>query len=495
LLTLSSACILALHAVAGPTNTPATATPLAPNSASSGALGGTGEGEHWWKVTIPSDGELIIATLNTSSAPGTTLEIDNYIYDTNTTTQLAGYLHGGSHPEDTSLVVNLLAGTYYVRTLCYAGAGTYSITAAFIPTSLANDAEPNDSAAVATTIAINASTTGHLGFYGNGYTDVADWRKVVLPGDGKLQVATYSDATLEIDNYIYDGNKTTQLAGYKYGGSHVWDTSEVVNLVAGTYYIHTSAYFGYGSYTFKTIFTPTSLANDAEPNDSAGAAIVFPLNSASTGHLGFFRTGYDDPADWRKVTTAVDGKLVIATLSDPTMEIDNYIYDVNKTTQLAGYKYGGSHLEDTSEVVNLGPGTYYIATNRFWGYGSYSITNKLIPAQLANDVEPNGSIALAKPLTVGARSTGHLGYYQAGVVDDNDFYAITLPTAVDTLFIRTDSNPDLEIDMYLYNASGSQINKGSIYGVTEFIAAPKLAAGTYYVQASRWNGYGSYCRF
>lgn len=475
-----------------PNDTPETASLLSPNGASNGTLGVAGDGVDWWKVTIPSDGGLIIATLNTSTIGTTALEIDNYIFDQDMKSQLAGYLHGGSQPEDTSLVVNLLAGTYYIKSSCYRGAGTYNITAKFIATQYTNDTEPNDSAEVAITVLVNTASTGHLGFYGNGYTDLVDWRKVVIPSDGKLVVATYSDATLEIDNYLFDANKTTQLAGYKFGGAHVEDTSEVLNLVAGTYYIRTLGYKGYGSYTFKTIFTPTSFVNDTEPNDSVGVALAFPLNTASTGHLGFWRAGYDDGIDWRKVTTTVDGKLVIATYSDPTIEIDNSIYDQDKTTKLASYKYGGAHIEDTSEVVNLGPGTYYIGTSRYWGYGSYSITNKLTPALLANDTEPNGSIAQAKPLALNTRMTGHLGYYLLGETDENDFYSITLPVAVDTLFIRTDSNTELEVDLYLYNAASTQLGKGSVYGVTEFLAVPKLSAGTYFIKAMRWSGYGSY---
>ena len=101
--------------------------------------------------------------------------------------------------------------------------------------------------------------------------------------------------------------------------------------------------------SITSTFIATAFANDAEPNDSAAAAIAWGLNGVSTGHLGFYGNNYTDLADWRKVTTAQDGKLVIAIYSDATIEIDNYIYDADRTTQLAGYKHGGAHREDTSE--------------------------------------------------------------------------------------------------------------------------------------------------
>jgi hypothetical protein len=486
-LLLITGSVFSLHAENEPNNTPETATTLSSNGTNSGTLGYGTDSQDWWKVTITVDGALTIATYSDAA-----LEIDNYIYDQDKKTLIASFKNSGVHREDTAQVMNLLAGTYYIKSLGYSGQGAYTISAAFIATQYAVDAEPNDSAGAALPIAVNGSGTGHLGFYGNGSTDRVDWRKVILPADGKLVIATYADPTLEIDNSIYDMDKVSVLASYKNSGAHREDTSEVMNLVAGTYYIRTLDYEGYGSYTITTLFTPASLANDAEPNDSAGAAVAFSVNTSSTGHLGFDRAGYDDGVDWRKVTTTVDGRFVVATLSDPTMEIDNYIYDQDKTTLLASYKNSGAHREDTSEVVNLGPGTYYVRTLRYAGYGSYSITNLLMPAQLGNDAEPNGSTAQAVTLALNNRVTGHLGFYQAGVTDENDYYALTMSAAIDTLFVRTDSNPALEIDLGLYTSANQQVGSGSTYGVTELMAAPKLSAGTYYIRVRRWSGYGSY---
>ena len=142
--------------------------------------------------------------------------------------------------------------------------------------------------------------------------------------------------------------------------------------------------------------------------------------------------------------------------------------------------------------MNLGPGTYYIRTRNYGGYGSYSITNKLFPAQLPNDVEPNGTLAQAKNLTLNTRVSGHLGYYQAGTTDDDDYYQIVLTQAADTLFVRTDTHPTLEVDLFLLNPSGQTVASGTVSGRVELCVAPKLAVGTYYVRAKRWSGYGSY---
>ncbi len=480
-------CCELIHAEVEPNNTPDQANTLAPNGSDTGHLDISSDTQDWWKITITSEGALIVATLSDAS-----LEIDNYLYDSDKTTQLAHYLHGGSQPEDTTEYMNLLPGTYYVKTYCYSGQGSYTITSKFIPAQYQNDTEPNDSAAVATTFPVNTSGTGHLGFYGNGYTDQVDWRKVTIPGDGELIISTYSDPTIEIDNYIYDPNNLTELAGYLHGGSHPEDTSEFVNLVAGTYYIRTLDYGGYGSYTIKNQFIPANLPNDTEPNDSAGAAIPLVLNGNSTGHLGFQNGSYRDNEDWRKVTTTQDGQFIIATYSDVTLEIDNYIYDQDKTTQLAGYLHGGSQPEDTSEVLNLGPGTYYVRSFAYSGYGSYTIKHIFIPAPLTNDIEPNDTITQAVALPLNTVKSGHLGYQKATVVDRLDYYSFTLSQPADTLFVRVDNTVGLDVDLNLYDSNGQYITQASRSGIWELLIAPQLAAGTYYVEAKAYTGFGSY---
>ncbi len=470
-----------------PNNTPAQATILGPNGSDSGAMDVTTDQADWWSVTIPADGALIVSTLS-----ATPIEIDNYIYDQNGINQIAGYLHGGTQPEDTTQAMNLKAGTYFIRSYCYSGAGSYTITARFIATQYENDGEPNDSAGAAMPFNPNTWTVGHLGFFGNQNTDLNDWRIITIPADGKLAVATYSDPTIEIDNSIIDPIGWVTLASYKYGGSSRIDTSEYLNLAAGTYYIRTYAYSGYGSYTISNTFTPSAQPNDVEPNDSAKHAIAIAPGSGGTGHLGYARSGYQDGVDWRKITTTADGKLVMATYSDPTIEIDNSIIDTDMITTLASYKYGGSHLEDTSEVLNLGPGTYYIRTSDYSGYGSYTYQTIFVPTPLENDAEPNNSIAEAIPLGLDVRKTGHLGYYRSGSVDRDDYYSIILSSAPDTLFVRTDNNYALDIDMTLYTSDGASVGYGGRTGNWELLAVPGLAAGTYYVDVKDYNNYGAY---
>jgi hypothetical protein len=456
-----------------------------------GSASGTMDHNHsnyWWKITTTVDGSLYINTLASSG-----LEIDNYIYDQNGITQLSRYDFGGSHPEDQTHFNNLTPGTYYIRSNnYYLLTGSYTITSTFTPTKFENDPEPNDSAAVAAILPLNESRTGHLRFYGNGKTDLVDWWKITTTVDGSLYINTLSDSTLEIDNYIFDQDGKTQIAKYDFGGTHPEDQSHVNNLAPGTYYIKTLGYNGYGSYTVTSTFTPTKFENDPEPNDSAAVAATLPLNGSRTGHLRFYRNGGTDSVDWWKIITTVDGSLYINTLSDSTLEIDNYIYDQDGKTQIASYDFGGSHPEDQTHFNNLAPGTYYIKTLGYNGYGSYTITSTSTLARFMADQEPNSNRETALSLYTGATRYGHLGYYSSGITDTADFYSFNVPSGWDSLFVRIVSDSLIDVDAIIYNSIGNEILHNGASGIHTVMAVSKPTAGKYFLNIYRSSGFGSY---
>jgi len=341
------------------------ANTLGVNASDAGTLS-TIDLNDWWKVTIPADGKLIINT--TSDA---TLDLDLLLYDINGTTQIATFdsssgIHEATHYN------SLMPGTYYVNARWWNGFGSYTISSIFIATGLTNDAENNDSVQVAINLPLNGSSSGHLSFYSDGYTDVNDWLKIIIPADGKLIVNTTSDATLDINLLLYDINGTTQIASFD-SSSGIHEATHYDNLMPGTYYVNASRWTGYGSYTISSIYTATGLANDSENNDSSQVAIILPLNDSSTGHLYFYTNGYNDLVDWWKVTVVSSGgNLIVNTTSDSTLDIDLYLYDTDGTTQIASYDtiYG---IHEATHYNNILPGTYYIKALRWTGYGSYTI--------------------------------------------------------------------------------------------------------------------------
>ena len=465
-------------------DTPAGAVLLAPNSSSSGSLTETIDNVDYWKITTTFDGSLVV---NTTSDP--TLDIDLRIYDQNGTTQIAGYdtsvgIHEATHRYD------LGAGTYYVQAYRYSGSGSYSISNVYVPTGLANDSQPNDSSSIAQILAPNSSTTGHLGYFGNNHTDGVDWWKVITTSDGALVVNTTSDKTLDIDLYLYDRDGHSQIASYDTSAG-IHEATHRYDLTPGTYYIQAFDYGGYGSYTISNVYTPTGLANDSEPNDSVRVSSTLAVNDSTTGHLGYFNSGSYDVFDWWKVTVPSDGNLTVRTYSDATLDIDLHMYDVNGTLQIAGYDISVGRSEAT-HYYGLKAGTYFVRAFCYTGYGSYRVSSQFTAAQFTNDAEPNDSLSAANTIQLNTKSTGHLGFFGNGIRDQYDFYTFTLPTAWDTLFIRTDSDTTIDIDLALFDQSGNQISSSSTAGTTELFIHPQTSAGTYSIRLFDYSGYGAY---
>jgi hypothetical protein len=474
-----------LFAESEPNNDSATASVLGVNASSSGTLSET-DVVDWWVITIPSDGKLYVETNSDAS-----LEIDDYMYDmaVGHFESLASYDVGWGTKES-SHRNDLKAGTYYIKASRYSGSGAYTITSQFTPSALANDAEPNDSAAIASPLRLDSSSTGHLGYFSAGVSDQADWWKVTVPSDGKLTVSTVSDSTLEIDLFLIDKNDSTQIASYDIEWG-VNESTHFNNLTPGTYYIKCKCYSGYGSYRITNAFVPARLPGDTVANDSVPIAAALGLNKSATGHLGFYNSGVIDLVDWWKVTVPSDGKLTVNTVSDSTLEIDLYIIDKNGSTQIASYDVGWG-VNEAVHFNNLTPGTYYFKCKCYSGYGSYTIGNAFSPASLANDAEPNDSIPIAKPLAVGMQGTGHIGFYDSGIIDSWDFYTVAIPANWDTLFVRTVSDSTAEIDLRLYNSQAVQIGSSGSWGIRELLVQPAVSAGSYTIGVKGYSGYGSY---
>ncbi len=471
-----------------------TAASLTANGSASGAIT-AGHSENWWKITIPSDGKLVVSTLSDAA-----LEIDTYILEKigeGNYTGIATY-DIGSGVRESSHRNDLKAGAYYVKVYgCSGSLGNYTITSTFTPASLENDVADNDSAGAAVTLACNGSDTGHLRYGTYNYSDTEDWWRIVIPSDGKLTVSTLSDSTLDIDTYLFektaDGGYTS-IATYDIG-TGVRESSHRNDLRAGAYYVKVYGCSGYGSYTVTSTFTPASLENDVADNDSAGAAVTLACNGSDTGHLRYGTYNYSDTEDWWRIVIPSDGKLTVSTLSDSTLDIDTYLFEKRaggSYVSIATYDFSYGVLEST-HYDNLKPGDYYVrAYGCSGGYGSYTITSSFTPARYASDAEPNDTreTALSDPVQiVGA---GHLGYYADTHTDLHDWRSFTVPAGWDSLFVRVVTDSTLEADANLYNAGGAQILHDGSWGVASTFSLAAPAAGTYTMDIYRYTGYGSY---
>ncbi len=159
-----------------PNDTAAQAINLPANGSDTAHLGFYGNGytdtTDWWKITVPSDGMLVVETI--AAVPYSNLALMIYLYDQNKETYIKGY-NGGWGRHTTLNYDNIMPGTYYVKVDRWTNFGSYTINSTFTPTSYAIETEPNDTSDHAVTLKPNGSATAHLGFYGNGYTDTTDW--------------------------------------------------------------------------------------------------------------------------------------------------------------------------------------------------------------------------------------------------------------------------------------------------------------------------------
>lgn len=479
-----------------PNNSPNTATPLALNSSNTGSLFYTDAQNYddidWWVITLPYDGSLYVEVNSTGN-----LDVDLFIYDTDGQTRIASYDISTGQKESTHHNA-LQAGTFYIQAVRYGGSGTYTIFNRFTPAPYTNDPEPNDVYQQALLLNLNSEATGHIGYYKNNFTDNVDWWKVTIPYDGSLKIRTESDSA-DIDLFLYDVDGETRIASYDISTGLVEET-HFNNLMPGTYFIKVLLYSKHGGYKIISYYTQSSIEgitiNDVEKNDTYETAQNLGnfnlISSVSNyGHLGFYSNGFTDTEDWWYVDVQTDGKLTVKTISNETLDIDLFIYDVDGKSQIASYDISTGVNEQT-HFNNLAIGRYFVKVYRYSGYGSYKITAEFIPSRLVNDEEPNNNFAEARLISPNIVKTGHLGYYSNGITDNEDYYKIVLTSLWDSLYVRTDSDSSLEIDLYLYDNNGNNISYGGTWGTKEILSYKNTGSYEFFIRAYRYSGYGSY---
>ena len=446
----------------------------------------------WFTVTTIEDGPLYIYL-----EPLYAQHLWAYLYDTDGITLLA------SSYDNAAFSINrqdLAAGTYLIRVKPYYTSGytPYKLSNESIPLAITNDEENNDVVGSAVTIPPNSTFEGHIGYYTNGARDIDDWYEITTTEDGILNFNLTPSLVQYTWMYLYDSDGITLLA------SDYSNTAFSLNrqdLAAGTYYLRVRMYYaaGYNSYSIINTITPPVQANDAEPNNDVLSAVIISPNSTFEGHIGYYTNGARDIDDWYEITTTEDGILNFNLTPSLVQYTWMYLYDSDGITLLA------NDYANTAFSLNrqdLAAGTYYLRVRMYYatGYNSYSIENTLTPPAQVNDPEPNNTIPTAASLETNVTVDGHIGYYNSGVRDVNDYYALTLSSPGDVT-LSVDAINNQYIYCRIYSADGVTLLGGSYalggYTFTE----PDLAAGTYIVKvnmyyATGWSPYtlnNSFC--
>ncbi len=422
------------------------------------------------------------------------MEIDLFIFDINGTSVLTSGIRTGAR--ESTWHPGLKAGTYFLRVYRTGGTGTYSLLNKFTAAPYSNDNEPNDNVFSSVLLTLNSQTTGHINYYSNGSKDSDDWYKFTISVFGGIKFTIESDSS-DIDLYILDINSTSVIKNAIKTG--LKEEIEFPNLMPGTYFLRVYGTSSHGGYILTNTFVQTSIngvaKNDSENNSTYQTAMPlaqFNGNSSTTtyGTIGFYTNGFTDYDDYWIIETGTDGKLVVNTESNPTTDIDLYLLDVNGTSVIRTGLATGINEQITFE--NLGIGKFYLRVYRTNGYGSYKLTAAYTIPALPMDSEPNDSYTTSRSISPNVKLTGHLGYFANNLTDTDDYYAFTLSSKWDSLYVRTDSESPLDIDLYLLNSSQATIATSFATGKKELLKTTNVAPGTYYIRAYKTTGQGSY---
>jgi len=474
-----------------PNNTSFEANDIELNSSISGEINNIDDNYDFYRFTIPNDGKITFIIV-----PGAALDAYLDLYDQDGESFLHYSMQAGVGITDTLVYPNLKAGTYYVR-VGGGGEGTYTLNNVFTPTAIpdGNDAEPNDTPAESVFTDYNIPFTGHLGFLGNGATDLTDFFSFTIPFDGKMTFTLIPENTLDCNIDLYDQDGASFLASSNQTGVGINDTLIYGNLKAGTYFFRIGG-GGYGSYTLNNVFTATSIpkGNDVEPNDVQAESFQIGIDVPTTGHLGFLGNGATDLTDFFSFTIPFDGKMTFTLIPENTL--DGYIdlYDQDGASFLMSSMQTGVGVNDTLNYGNLKAGTYYIRIGG-GGYGSYTLNNVFTATSIpnGNDVEPNDIQTESLPIGLDGSNTGHLGYFGNQMADYYDFYSFTTPVDGKILFTLVQDNT-IDAYMDLLDQDGInflRVSSETGLGVTDSLVFSNLKAGTYFIRIGG-GGYGSY---
>ncbi len=405
--------------------------------------------------------------------------------------------------DEAAIVLDLGAGTYYVRFDDVAGGpsgdGAYTVTASAV-------AVPNGAGGktIATAVALPGGITAAQQLLTDAVGGVVgdnDWYKFTLTSTQTVnflgRLADYASSiggSFAITLTDAAGNEIDQGYGSA-SASDNWSPT-AIDLAAGTYYVHVENTSGSRTPYTLTYWTGkpvvgSSATADGAGNDFNAAKDLGVLSATASGATDWIgkNGATTDPRDVYTFSVGARG-IVTISLASSSLSSDGTAYQVSYDLYDAAGQYlgtGHSNLADSNiDVTNfdLGAGNYYVivrpgaATDTI----GYSISAK-VAAPLADGVGDD---------FVTARNLGSIGTTAVTASDisnsgDADFYRFQLGSrSTVTLALSTAVSSDLHV--VIYAADGSVVEERRYNANGAPALAVNLGAGDYYVRVEELSG-------
>ncbi|NGZ28194.1 MAG: hypothetical protein G8345_15040, partial [Magnetococcales bacterium] len=390
-------------------------------------------------------------------------DADIFLYAEGSTAALRSSAAGGSNNE--SIVINnLSAGTYYVYVDQWSGDTGYKLQLAALGT--------GDTGGNAASTAQDISSL--MGTEINGWvggTDTSDFYKFVLNGPSNVGMRL-SNLTADANVKLLNGAGSV-LAFPGFGGTE--DENINMDLNGGTYYVQVTQGAGDSVYSL-TVF---SNSTGADNNDTFSQAADLGILNGSRSIDGF--VGNNDPNDYYRFVLNAESNFSL-TLENMVADADVTLYGSSNTIILASSSLGGSSSEYLE--AELQAGTYTVYVRQYSGDTGYQLN---LNAVSNNDGAGNTA---SEAFDVGALS-GSLTFNDwVGDDDQNDFYKFSLNQASNVNISL--SNLGADADVVLYDANGTRLAAPFLGGTSDENISLDLAGGTYYVRVAQFSGETSY---
>ena len=222
---------------------------------------------------------------------------------------------------------------------------------------------------------------------------------------------------------------------------------------------------------------------ETEPNNTWDNANSIALNGTGSG-----TTGISQEQDWWKVSIPGDGKLTINWTSTNSLFVWCEVYDTLGTIQVITAQYTSSTR--AHDIDGLAKGTYYL---KFFSYYvadavNYNFSPTFTAASVANNTEPDSTIAQAKPLALNGSATGHINYYFNNHRDSLDIFKVAVTQDGKLNYTITSENGQY-VYALLYDGDGTTQLAGNFTSSTATYSKDGLAPGTYYIKVFTYYNY------